>query len=354
MAGSERKTDLLVVGGGPAGSLAARAAAEAGLSVLLIDAKRRFGGRPHCAEYVPRLLAREVDFPSRSVAQPVEAMETVLPGGSTLTAAPGYILDRVRFDHGLAEAAASVGAELWAGARLLSRQDHVFLIKTPGGLASVRAKAVIAADGAASTVRRLLGRPRRPLLTGVQFEVPLNEALDRTRIFFKPVWLHGYAWLFPKGPVANLGLGLLETLPGQAWKMLEDWRGEMQAAGVIGPGLLARSVGAIAVGGPDTDLTDGNIIFAGDAAGLTHPVTGAGIPQAAISGKLAGLAAAEFVRTGKTTALAEYEQEIIARYGRSLAWALDKRRLLEDGWPGGGFNALIGRTWPAFPGYRRD
>ena len=68
--------DVLVVGGGPAGAMAARAAVKAGARTRLIEAKRRVGSLPHCAEFVPKLLAREVDIPGRAKVQAVKGMDT--------------------------------------------------------------------------------------------------------------------------------------------------------------------------------------------------------------------------------------------------------------------------------------
>ncbi|MEW5724104.1 MAG: geranylgeranyl reductase family protein [Thermodesulfobacteriota bacterium] len=347
----DARSEVLVVGGGPAGAEAARAAAESGASVLLIEAKRRFGEWPHCAEYVPRLLARETAFPSRGVVQAVEAMETFVDGRSVVTPAPGFILDRGVFDHGLALAAAAAGAELWAGVRLIRIQDEAFVFRGSRGEETVRAGAVVAADGAGSTVRRLLGLPAPARLTGIQVEVPLAAPLSRTLVFFTREYRHGYAWLFPKGGAANLGVGMREDAPGRARSLLGKLAQDLIARGLTRPGVLARSAGAIGISGPPARLSLDRVLFTGDAAGLTHPVTGAGLPQAAFSGRAAGLAAVRLVR-GDRDAPAQYENEVRDRYGRALAWAVAKRKMIEESWDEEDFAGLVQKTWPAFPEYR--
>ena len=347
-----RKVDILVAGGGPAGCAAASAAAEIGAEVLLVESKRRLGERPHCAEWTPRLLVREVDFPERCIVQTTDNMISIGPGFEKITPAPGFVLDRGRFDHGLGEKAALAGAEIRSGTRLAGWDHGIATLKGPWGTEKIKAAVLIAADGASSLVRRLTGlRPARRL-TGIQEEVVLTTSLKDTRIYFDPAWRFGYAWLFPKGPVANLGLGMMESRPGEAREALEAFKKEMLAQGLIRRGCLGRSVGAIAVDGPGRTLVHDSVILAGDAAGLTHPITGAGIPQAVVSGRDAGRAAATRLDGGGEQSMAKYNENTLDLYGHSLTWARERRRLLETGWDNRPFRELIKQTWPAFREYR--
>lgn len=343
------KVDVLVVGGGPAGALAAAQAALAGAQVLLIDKKRRFGSLPHCAEFVPRLLAREVDFPARSRVQRVEGMLTLLPGEEVFTPGPGWILDRQVFDHGLVLAAAQAGARVWAGSKLMSRQGQTWEVQRGGRKIMLTPGAVVAADGAASLTARLSGWPSQTLLAGVQMQVPLAQPLERTRVYLEPAICHGYAWLFPRGAAANLGLGC--RVQAKPQKRLDDLRARLIDQGLILPGVLAMTGGAIPVGGSRPELAHGRVLLAGDAAGLTHPVTGAGIPQAVFSGQEAGQAAVHLAG-GRAEAGEEYQHEVAARYGRHLARGLAARQAMEQGWDSDDFAGLMARAWPAGRGSR--
>lgn len=349
---SNNRWDVLVVGAGPAGALAAKAAAEAGVNVLLVDAKRRLGALTHCAEYVPRLLAAEVDFPPRSVVQTVEAMETRTPDQTVISPAPGCILDRGVFDHGLSEAAARAGVEIRAATRLVYVCGADYILKDFRGEYTVQPVAVVAADGAGSYLRRKNFPGNRPLLAGLQVEVPLVTPIDRTIVVFNRAWRYGYAWLFPKGHVANLGVGLRLDSSFSDRTPLDGAIDYFFQAGLIRPGFLARSAGAIAVGGPEPEMACSHTVLAGDAAGLTHPITGAGIPQAVFSGRLAGEAAAKYVQTGRASVWTEYQREVLGRYGRTLLWALKKRHRMEEIWDTDDFNKVVRETWPAFHEYR--
>ncbi|MBU4566789.1 MAG: geranylgeranyl reductase family protein [Proteobacteria bacterium] len=341
------RVDVLVVGGGPAGALAAQEAASAGAEVLLIDKKRRFGALPHCAEFVPRLLAREVTFPERSQVQPVEGMLTVLEGEERFTPGSGWILDRQVFDHGLVLAAAQAGARVWAGAKLMSQSGDTWEIQRGARKVSLTPGAVVAADGAASLTARLAGWPSQALMAGVQMQVPLAKPLERTQVYLEPAIRHGYAWLFPRGLAANLGLGC--RVEAKPQKRLDELRARLIEQGLILPGVLALAGGAIPVGGPRDEMAKARVLLAGDAAGLTHPVTGAGIPQAVFSGAEAGRAAARLAG-GQAGAGREYQNEVLARYGKHLARGLAARQEMEREWDADDFAGLMARTWPAWGG----
>jgi flavin-dependent dehydrogenase len=280
--------DVLVVGAGPAGSraaqVAASAAASAGARVLMVEARRRVGALPHCAEFVPQALALELAMPARGRVQAVTGMETRLGEAAAFLPTPGWVLDRQVFDFALAAAAARAGAEVWTGARLLGRENGRWVLRRGGERVEILAGAVVAADGAASPTARALGLAPLRTLPGVQVVVPLAAGLERTLVFLRREIRGGYAWLFPRGEVtcqvANLGLGCAPT--SDPWRLLEGLRAELLGQGLIGPGILGRSIGAIPVAGPRPQPwagqagQAGEALLAGDAAGLTHPLSGAG------------------------------------------------------------------------------
>ena len=345
-----REVDLLVAGGGPAGCLAARQAASLGARVLLVEKKRRIGALPHCAEFVPRALSLELDIPEKTKVQDIVGMESWLGEEKHRTPGPGWVLDRQVFDFHLGVMAAKAGAEIWTQARVQSLAGDQAEIRLPHGLEKIKAKATVLALGAGSQIARELGVEKPSLLTGVQVVVPLTAAVDRTLIFFDPEIKGGYGWLFPRGDVANLGLGCLpEAGPVKALAALRE---RMLAEGLIKPGILGRGGGAIPVSGPVDSFLKGNVILAGDAAGLTHPVTGGGIPQAVFSGQEAGKAAVALAR-GDMQEAREYEENLRLRYGRYLTRALKARRLLSEKWGVAPFEELMKETWPAWAGAQR-
>jgi flavin-dependent dehydrogenase len=99
----------------------------------------------------------------------------------------------------------------------------------------------------------------------------------------------------------------------------------------------------------------GNILLVGDAAGHTHPVTGAGIFSAVIGGTLAGEAAAQAIKTSDLAALDEYEREWASFMGGPLRHALSKRRYLDRHWSDDPavLSSAVHETWIAFKEYGR-
>jgi flavin-dependent dehydrogenase len=200
---------------------------------------------------------------------------------------------------------------------------------------------------------RLLGLPHPTVLRGIQIEAPFTGQRDRTYVFFHRSLKHGYGWVFPKGSVANVGIGVSSGRGIKSSLLLERFADGLREMGLINPGQLARWGGLIPVSGLREGLFVDDVIFCGDAAGLTHPITGAGIAQAVISGELAGRSAAMTVRTGNREHLAAYEQEVRGRFAGVIGHALSKRKFLMDHWSDPDFRSVCERTWTSFKGYRK-
>ena len=183
---------------------------------------------------------------------------------------------------------------------------------------------LIAADGPHSTVARLLGLPPLPTVNTRQYTVPLLRPFSDTDIWLSPAYPGGYAWLFPKGDRANLGLGMDEQVDTDMKAPLDALHRALVAGGRVGAEILARTGGAIPVGGLREPLASGSVLLVGDAAGLTHPVTGAGIAAAVASGEAAAAAARAHV-DGMASALSAYAEDMADQFGESLARAVARR-----------------------------
>ena len=360
-----QRVDILVVGAGPAGSRAAAAAAREGAETLLVDAKTRIGEQPHCGEYVPARLFGEANLDRCPVMQAVDYMETRVVGSReagatgkqtlqvTSSPVPGFIIDRVRFDRDLARAAAAQGATVFCSTRVVRRENDAWILKCGTDEISVTPRFVIAADGATSSVAAMLGLSAPDYLRGVQAEVPLAQPLKGTLIFLDRDFVGGYGWLFPKGSTANVGLGVAVADSVHPRALLDELLARLSAEGLIRPGKLARSGGLIPVSGMRAELTRGNVLLCGDAAGLTHPITGAGIPQAIFSGDLAGRTAAEALRAGNQQPLVEYKEAIRSWYGGVIRHAAAKRAVMMQLWGHEDFPRVCEETWIGFKGYRK-
>jgi geranylgeranyl reductase family protein len=295
--------DLVVVGGGPAGSAAALAAKRRrpDARVLLLDRAdfprdKACGdgiaahGRDELAALgVPDLIA---DY------TPTTKLSVVSPGGAAVSAhaaRPNHVVPRKVFDARLVDAARARGVEV--------RRHRVRALTQAGGIVDVdgiRARAVVAADGASSTVRRLLEIPtghEKHTAIAVRGYADLPAGSERADgaqfIAMQKQGWPAYAWSFPIGDgTANIGFGmLLPKLRAAGRPGKEVLHGRLRALlpELTGRDLLAHHL-PLSPGRPSRPGR-GRVLLAGDAASLINPLTGEGIYYALVSGRIAGTAA---------------------------------------------------------------
>jgi flavin-dependent dehydrogenase len=293
------------------------------------------------------MIDREVPKVGDVTEQMIARMLTFVEDDEKPEEAPdfrGRMIDRAGFDQMLAGSAAEAGADCRYGIKVL-RIGRDGTVHCNGG-DSVKAKVLIGADGPRSRVGAAIGSVNRDLVETRQVTVPLVLPHDATDIFLSADYRGGYGWLFPKGAVANVGLGISVdgALPGDKSTrrglkhMLTGLLTRLAAERRIGTNGWGLTGGAIPVGGRLKSmgkLADTAVLLAGDAAGLTNPVTGAGIASAVQSGGMAGRAAVEFV-CGHAASLDAYEEELGDVFDAALGRALRRRRELLTRYQGGG------------------
>ncbi len=356
--------DVVVVGAGPAGSLAARAAAEGGARTLLVDHRPELGHPVQCGEFVPspaelrdlfdtpELIARAFEIPPSTVLRETRWMACVSPYGHRFRfPLAGATVSRRAFDKALAYRAEGAGAELRFPVGVTGVGDGE--VQLVGG-ARVQAKVVIGADGPLSTVARAAGvAPSRTLFRMITASVdqPLEDEID---LYFGRDAPGGYAWAFPRADDLNVGLGVAQLPPGAT------------LAGLLDRFLAHRGFGRahdptrwwVPIGPPPSTLVHGTSLLCGDAANLVMATNGGGIPTAMMSGWLAGQSAAEHVR--RDVPLAAYDTnwkaslyEPLERAARILAWgeryaAYDPLLALGMRYIGSrGLDSMMRLRWPA-------
>jgi flavin-dependent dehydrogenase len=204
-------------------------------------------------------------------------------------------------------------------------------------------------------VGRALGRVNRELVETRQITVPLLGRHSATDILLSARIPGGYGRLFPKGEVANLGAGIAPAHKSQLKSIVDALHSQLVRDKRVGTHILEMTGGAIPVGGmlrPWGRLADVLVLLAGDAAGLTNPVTGAGITPALHSGRLAGETAAKHVHA-IASASSDYEEEIESVFKHALDRALSRRAELAAILDAGTLpdKAQLRRGWIAYPQY---
>lgn len=330
--------DVLVVGLGPAGSRAAAVAAGAGYGVVAIDRRAEAGSPVQCAEFVPAMIERDVPGVKTVTQQMVARMLTFTEGGAPDETPDfrGRMIDRAAFDRLLAAEATGAGADCRYGTSVLAIFSDG-TVRTSDGH-TLRPRVLIGCDGPRSRVGAAIGQINRALVDTRQVTVPLVLPHDATDIFLSADYRGGYGWLFPRGAVANVGIGVAMEDRQRLKPLLAALFTKLSARRRIGTSAYSLTGGAIPVGGrlrSFAHLQRTQVLLAGDAAGLTNPVTGAGIASAVQSGALAGQAAADWL-SGQTNAPVGYEEELGDIFDAALGRALRRRRGVLARYEGGG------------------
>ncbi|WP_088227498.1 geranylgeranyl reductase family protein [Desulfosporosinus sp. FKB] len=341
--------DVVIVGAGPAGASAAQAAAKSGINVLLIDAGSHPERPVQCAEFVPREINQYVQLAPGAVVQTIRSMDIYLYGKPVASlAGSGYLLNREVFDKSLVNRAVAAGAEFRTGTRATAKTDSGLMISRNGKEEFIQTSIIIGADGPRSAVGHWIKSENREYLAGFQYTLSLRDEQKSIDLYFKPEYTGGYAWLFPKGDRANVGVGVSLLHKEKLPHLLQQFVNDLTAQGKIKDTLpSAKTGGLIPVGGPLGITQAENVLLCGDAGGFTHPVTGGGILTAIVTGEIAGRCAAQAVINHDLRLLSRYPQQWQSILGGFLERARRKRNDMTTYWTEDRdqFEGLIKRTW---------
>ncbi len=350
--------DLVIIGLGPAGASAAIEACKAGLSVACFEKKAVAGHPVQCAEFVPAMLDAGDLVISETSVQKINEMITFVEGDvPDLTKNfSGHMIDRRAFDASLVEKAIKSGAKCTFGVKLKTIENDGKLLFSNGE--GVVAKTILGADGPHSLIGKAIGSVNTDIVETRQISVPLLVPHMATDIYLSNKIPGGYGWMFPKGDVANIGLGVYAGHKQLLKPALESLHKRIAKTGQVGKQIIGYTGGAIPVGGmlkPSGYIGGVLALLAGDAAGLTNPVTGAGIAAGVMSGRLAGEALAAHL-AGDSCAVEIYEEDLEDLFGASLRRAVLRRKELLDM---GAANGVLSReamrgAWIAYENYWRQ
>ncbi len=323
--------DVVVVGAGPGGSMAAKYAALGGLDVILLEKRAEIGSPLRCAEGVSKKWLEEIDVaPDPAwISADMDGAIIVSPSGHTFKLDEshagnevGYVLERHLFDKALAEQAGKAGARIWmrtAAIGVIFEDGKVAGVRANrmGDELEIRAKCVVAADGFESQVARWAGIDTsldlKDMDTCLQYRMA-NIDVDPNYCEFVlgSAAPGGYLWIFPKGEgKANVGIGV----QGTKCKLGADPKHYLDKFIAADPRLSKGTVLEIVGGGVSTcpgidEAVADNLVIVGDAARMIDPITGGGICHACRAGMYAGKVLSECAKKGDFSkeALQDYEE----------------------------------------------
>ncbi len=322
--------DIVVVGAGPAGSIAARYAAEGGASVLMLEKDRDVGYPVRCGEAISKAGVSEFIAPDEKwISAHINKFALISPDGTEAVIEfgdAGYVLERRIFDYELAKTAAKAGAEILTRAYvngLLFEDGKVSGVKYEyrGEQKELKAKIVIGADGVESRIGRWAGLKTyvdfREMECCVQITASNINVKDDTLYFYfgENVAPGGYFWIFPKvNGAANIGLGV-SGMVGKKKSALSFLNNFMENNFPNSPILTS-----IAGGVPSTitleKISAPGIMLVGDAARQVNPLSGGGIASGMIGGSIAGKIAAEAITNNSLDHILTYDKAWHERLGK--------------------------------------
>ena len=340
--------DVVIVGGGPGGSIAARDCAKAGLKTLVIDKRQEIGTPVRCGEGLGEVWMKKASLeydPTWCLWKSEGAAVYTTKGKKMdiIAKNKGYVIERKMFEKKLAASAIRNGAKYLVKARVYDviKKDNFLAgvkIETPEGRFDVSAKLVIAADGVDSMTAKYAGintaNPLTEVDSGYEYEMSglKMERPDLIHLFVgTEIAPRGYVWIFPKGrDTANVGIGVLGSNDKKAKEYLDKF---IESHPEIFKDASPYEIkgGCIPVGIPLEKPYANGLLLVGDAAHMVNPIHGGGMGTAMEAAVMAAKVAKEAIdkKDVSEKTLKKYADLWFAERGNQLKDVLKVRKFFE-------------------------
>ncbi|MBU7013760.1 MAG: NAD(P)/FAD-dependent oxidoreductase [Theionarchaea archaeon] len=339
--------DVLVVGAGPAGSMASKTLAEQGYSVTCFEKGPLIREKP-CGGGIPEIALKElsIDF---TKGKSVYGISLCSPRNNVVNLSQpsraGISMYRADFDYYLMQKAQKAGAKIRGHSTASPLSEKGILKGVRTGKDIHCAPLVIVCDGALSSFTRKMG-----LYVGggdnqaaaFQYQMSMDDSLIEEKIgavlelYFGNQWVPlGYTWVFPKPGGITVGnatwLSAMKARRVNLKALLNTFIHHHPVARkkLEGAEILYSQSHVLAFPGIVKSVYGDHFLIAGDAGGFTSYATGGGLYNALVSGKIAGEVAAEALKKGEFSKkfLKIYEKQINKKIGADLKWGRTLRKL---------------------------
>ncbi len=348
--------DILVIGGGPAGSAAAITAARAGLSVTLFE-KSAYGRDKVCGDgLTPRAIAALNELRiDHSVAHRIDGLRMIAGKKERELAWPttarfpnhGAVWPRQKFDNHLLDVAIASGVDVRFESEALPVLEGEKVIGVKVGSDLFTAPFTVLAAGAQGMAAKMLGAERDPNETfglAIRAYAPTPRHAERHLEACLSLRdehgtaVPGYGWMFPAGDgTVNIGVGALSTMKGfkklNLNTLLDQYAGLVRDSWSLGEYIEKPRAWRLPMS--CVKRYGQGWVAVGDAAGFVNPMNGEGIDYGLESGMLA---AQKFIEDPASAAV-NYDREVGERFDSFLR-------------TGRRFSFLIGHPWILKPGLR--
>ena len=328
--------DVVVIGGGPAGSYTAYKLAEKGYGVVVLEQKRRLGEPVCCTGIISEECVRAFAIDNSAILGEVNSARFFSPSGKVIRLwrqeTQAYILDRAAFDVAVASRAQGRGAEYILNSLVRNIEvadDRVRVeVARQGEMSHFEAQAVVIASGfGSSLVEGLRLGKTSHFVMGAQAQVE-TRGINEMEVYFSQELAPGFfAWLVPISPlIARLGL-LSHRSPGLYLKKL--------ISSLVAQGKIAWAEPDLNYGGiplkPLARTYGERLLVVGTAAGQVKPTTGGGIYYGLLCADIASSNLHRALETNNLSArgLANYQREWKRKLGRELRMGYWARKFYE-------------------------
>lgn len=349
---AKQKYDVIVVGGGPGGSIAARECAKYGLRTLCIDKRQELGAPVRCGEGIGEVWLKKALLnydPSWCLWESHGAV-VYAPNGKKVeirTKNKGWVLERKIFEKKLAEQAIHAGAKYLLKSRVfdvIKEKDTVCGVKveTPDGNFEIRSKLVIAADGVDSKTARYAGintfNQVAEVDSGYEYEMcgVKCDPNDLIHLFVgNDIAPRGYIWIFYKSKDrSNVGIGISGAINTDGTKTAKFYLDRFIKAHpeyFKNSGIIEVKGGCCPVGAPLEEPYADGLLIVGDAAHMVNPIHGGGMGNAMEAAMIAAKVAKKAVDAGDVSekVLKEYAEAWYKERGDQLLQVLKVRKFFE-------------------------
>jgi geranylgeranyl reductase family protein len=344
--------DVIVVGGGPGGSTAARRAAQKDLSVLLLD-KESFPRVKPCGGAMNPTVERTLDFSVDEVVQRrPHGFKMISPSGLVVDGSQpehsGILVMRADFDHLLLRKAEEAGVEVLEEQKVIgAEQDSkgVSVLTRGGGIYT--GSYLVGADGINSIVAKSLGFyrgwPKDTAAVTIEIEAEVGkEAVERIngvpgekgRVTFD-IYLgavqFGYGWCFPKKTMLSMGLGGRQDKIQNLRESFNKWFEDFKKKHKIEPEIISDTSARVPYSGAAANTVLGRTLLVGDAAGFVNPFDQEGIVLAIQSGVIASNILEQAIQTSNPDVLKSYVKEWQNEFGDVLKVGKNIAKMLFKG-----------------------
>jgi geranylgeranyl reductase len=313
--------EVIVIGGGPAGAIAARTLAEAGIRTFLIE--RDLNRIKPCGGGIPSTAFKEFNISEDVIERKITKIGAISPGlrEIMIPLKDGYLamVRREIFDAYLRKEAENAGAELIEGLFLNMRTgDRIEVEYSKNGTTKkLSADFLIGADGANSSVARYIGAKSPEKFLAVQERVKVSSEQmdfysDRCEFWYgSEISPNLYGWVFPKGDHLCIGTAVNYGDSKGLFSCFERFKGKLGER-IKGHSVIKKEASPGPVGLTER-MVYGKVLLCGDAAGLILPVSAEGIYYAMKSGQMA---AEEIIKSKNPGDLNGYEKKWGKLYGK--------------------------------------